>query len=165
MNTNITCPNCGCYINASNVPDAANDNKFVQLPRDERLRSPAFVNQMAKECAALNIPSRQLPTEIATTIFEYDGAILNHVGMPYPIGLNDIDNAFRVKSKQVHGDQEDDLEWTPDMRWVRGFYRKALVPGRQVAQIRITSRLALIFIFLEIKKQQAAKAKQSGGAK
>lgn len=159
----LKCLKCGFEVCNPCLPMASNDNNFVQLQTDEVLRSPIYVDEMADRCVELNIPSRQLPTEIAKTVFEYDGAILNHVGMPYLIGVNDIDNAFRLKSKQVHGDKEDDLDWTPDFRWIRCFYKRANVPGKQTAQIRITSRLRLIHIFLEIKKQQTTKAKRSGG--
>ena len=154
MKTKTLCLRCGLNVCTPCVPEAANDNFFIQLPTDEELRSPRHMNEMARQCASMGISSRQLPTEIAKIIFEYHGGILNHVSKPFAIGPNDIDNAFRVKSKRVGENEEDCLEWTPDFRWIRDFYKRARVPGKQTAQMRITARLRLIHIFLEIKKQQ-----------
>jgi hypothetical protein len=163
MRNKTLCVKCGLYVCVPCVPEAANDNHFVQLLNDEELRSPDVVNGLAKECAALGISSRQLPTEMAKTIFEYRGAVLNHLGKPFVIGVNDIDNAFRVAAKRVDDNEEDALDWVPDFRWVRFFYKKAHTPGKQTAQMRVTDRLRLIYIFVAIKNQQNELKNPVGG--
>lgn len=144
------CLKCNLRVCTPCVPEAANDNHFVQLPDDETLRGPAHVNGMARRLAALNIPSRQIPTAIADEIFGFKGAIQNHVGRPYIIGPVDIDNAFAPPHHRVGEHDDDELSFTPDYRWIRYFLARAEKPGTQAAQMRVTSRLRLIELYLQI---------------
>ncbi|CAN0589044.1 unnamed protein product, partial [Ectocarpus sp. 12 AP-2014] len=132
------------------VSEAANDNYFVRLPDDERLRSPAHVNGIALRLKAQNIPSRQIPTAIADELFGFKGAMQNHLGKPFVVGAVDIDNSFAPPHRHVGEHDDQDLEWTPDFKWIRDLIKRARVPGKQTAQMRVTPRLRLLELYLQI---------------
>ncbi|EFL90218.1 conserved hypothetical protein [Ahrensia sp. R2A130] len=92
---------------------------------------------------------------MADAIFGFRGAILNHHGKPFIIGENDIDKAFGVPTDSEREEYDQGMKWDTELRWISNFFMRAKKPAKQSAQIKVTPRLRLIYIFVAIRKLQA----------
>lgn len=154
MKTKLLCMKCGLRVCTPCAPEAANDNHAVRLPNEEVLRSPETVNALARYCAEINISRRQFPNAMADTIYGFRGAILNHHDRPFIIGANDIDKAFGVPTDSDLEPYDQGMNWDTELRWISNFFLRATKPAQQSAQMKVTPRLRLIYIFVAIRKLQ-----------